>query len=237
MKKIITATATALVFILFSCTALADGFGLNVTRVIFKGNNDSTTVVLRNSSSKDTYIVQARMSKTVDGFEETPFTITPPIFRLETESTNNLRIKLNHINDLPQKHESVFYLNTRAIPASIKKDEKDGTNRISGTAQFGVGTIIKLFYRPKNLPGSSEEAQKNVSFKRVPNGINVKNNSAFYVSFSKLSVEGESLLKKNLPAMISPYSDVTYVTKINSGKVTWNTINDFGGVNVYETDL
>lgn len=37
--------------------------------------------------------------------------------------------------------------------------------------------------------------------------------------------------------MISPYSDVTYVTKINSGKVTWNTINDFGGVNVYETDL
>lgn len=235
MRKFIA--ATTLSFMFYSCTALADGFGLNVTRVIFKGSDESTTVVLRNSSSKDTYIVQARMSTTVDGFEQTPFTITPPIFRLEPKSTNNLRIKLNHINDLPQKHESVFYLNTRAIPASTKKDEEDGINRISGTAQFGVGTIIKLFYRPKNLPGSSEEAQKNISFKIEKNGIKVKNNSAFYVNFSKLSIEGESLLKKNLPVMISPYSDVTYKTKIYSGKVTWNTINDYGGINIYEKDL
>ncbi|HHI3898482.1 TPA: molecular chaperone [Klebsiella aerogenes] len=227
----------ALILILVSCSALADGFGLNVTRVIFKGNSDSTTVVLRNSSAKDTYIVQARVSKTVDGFEETPFNITPPIFRLEPESTNNLRIKLNGNNKLSKEHETVFYLNTRAIPASVKKDLIDGVNRVTGTAQFGVGTIIKLFYRPKSLPGSSEEAQKNISFQTVPSGLKIKNNSAFYVSFSKLSLAGESLLRKDAPTMIAPYSDIIYVTNKKSGKVIWNTINDFGGVDIYETAL
>ncbi|HCD5426579.1 TPA: molecular chaperone [Klebsiella aerogenes] len=235
MRNILT--TTTLMLFLVSYSVLADGFGLSVTRVIFKGNSSSTTVVLRNSSAKDTYIVQARMSRTLDGFEQTPFTITPPIFRLEPDSTNNLRIKLNGSIELSQEHESVFYLNTRAIPATMKKDVKDGSNSISGTAQFGVGTIIKLFYRPKNLPGSSEEAQKNISFQIASNGLKVKNNSAFYVSFSKLSLAGESLLKKNSPAMIAPYSDITYITNKKSGKVNWNTINDFGGVNVYTTDL
>lgn len=227
----------ALILILVSYSALADGFGLNVTRVIFKGNNDSTTVVLRNSSAKDTYIVQSRISKTVDGFEKTPFIITPPIFRLDPESKNNLRIKLNESSKLPQDRESVFYLNTRAIPASMRKDLNDGSNHISGTAQFGVGTIIKLFYRPKKVQGSSEDAQKNISFEIVSDGLKIKNNSAFYVSFSNLSIAEESLLKKNAPAMIAPYTDIIYMTRKKSGNVTWSTINDFGGINTYATVL
>lgn len=235
MRKLFT--LTGLLFSLFAGSVFADGFGINVTRVIFKGNSENTTVVLRNSSSKDTYIVQARMSKTVDGFEPTPFTITPPIFRLEPESTNNLRIRLSSHDSLAQDRESVFYLNTRAIPASIQKDEKNGINSITGTAQFGVGTIIKLFYRPKNISGSSDEAQKNLSFSFVNGGVKVINNSAFYVSFSKLMISGESLLKKNDKTMIAPYSEFIYKTDKKNGRINWSTINDYGGINAYAADL
>ncbi|MDU2098541.1 MAG: hypothetical protein E7E86_09650, partial [Staphylococcus sp.] len=62
-------TITGLMLVLSAGSALANGFGINVTRVIFKGNSDSSTVVLRNASPKDTYIVQPRVRKTVDGFD------------------------------------------------------------------------------------------------------------------------------------------------------------------------
>ncbi|MDU2098367.1 MAG: molecular chaperone, partial [Staphylococcus sp.] len=161
----------------------------------------------------------------------------PPIFRLDPESTNNLRIRLNGNASLPHDRETIFYLNTRAIPASLQKELKDGSNRISGTAQFGIGTIIKMFYRPKNLPKTSEEAQKDVSFTIVSNGLSVKNNSAFYVSFAGLSIDGESLLKQGTPVMIAPYSDFIYATAKKSGKISWKTINDYGGINAYTANL
>ncbi|HBU8526149.1 fimbrial biogenesis chaperone [Klebsiella aerogenes] len=235
MRKLFTSTGFLLA--LFTSTVFADGFGINVTRVIFKGNSNNTTVVLRNTSPKDTYIVQSRISKTVDGYEQTPFTITPPIFRLEPASTNNLRIRLNSSNLLSQDRETIFYLNTRAIPASIQKDKTDGVNRISGTAQFGVGTIIKLFYRPKNTPGTSDDAQKNVSFSTTPKGIKVKNNSAYYINFSSLTINGIPLIKNNAPSMIAPYDEFIYVSSIKKGKVSWSTINDYGGINAYTTDM
>ncbi|BDH47359.1 fimbrial chaperone BcfG [Salmonella enterica subsp. enterica serovar Choleraesuis] len=229
--------AFGLMLMLTANISLADGFGINATRVILKQGNDSTTVTLRNTSAQQSYIVQSRMSQTVDGFEQTPFIITPPIFRLDPESTNNLRIRLNGSSSLAQDRESVFYLNTRAIPASTQQGPTGNDKSISGTAQFGVGTIIKLFYRPKGLTGSAEDAQEKLSFMASPRGIRVINNAPYYVSFANLTVDGESLLQRNAPAMLAPFSEYVYPTSHKRGKVAWSTINDFGGINAHTTTL
>ena len=235
MKKFF-ATA-GLIYFITTGSVLADGFGINVTRVIFKGNSTNSTVTVRNTSSNEIYIVQARMSKTVDGFESTPFAITPPIFRLDPESTNSLRIQIGSRDTLPQDRESVFYLNARAIPASVQKGLGNDADRISGTAQFGIGSIIKLFYRPMGLPGSADSAQRSLTFRVGADGIRVKNNSAFHVSFASLTLGGESLLKRNTPAMLAPYSEYVYAAGNRHGKVVWSTINDFGGINEYTANL
>lgn len=227
----------SLVFSLITGSALADGFGINVTRIIFNGNRNNATVTVRNTSAQDIYIVQARISKTVDGYESTPFVITPPIFRLDSESTNNLRIQLSSASNLSQDRESVFYLNTRAIPSSVRKNVNNDTDHISGTAQFGVGNIIKLFYRPAGLSGSVENAQRAISFIPEGKGIRVKNNSAYYISFARMTIAGESLLKQNAPTMLAPYSDYVYSVGTKHGKVAWATINDFGGLNEHTANL
>ncbi len=235
MKKLFA--TTGLIFLLTTGLARGDGFGINVTRVIFKGSNDSAMVTLRNTSSHETFIVQTRISKTVDGFESTPFTITPPIFRLDSNSTNNLRIQLGNRNSLQKDRESVFYLNSRAIPASMQKEPDSDARHISGTAAFGVGTIIKLFFRPEGLPGSAESAQQDLVFTAAENGIKVRNNSAYHVSFASLSIAGEPLLINHAPTMLAPYSEYVYASGKKHGRIAWATINDFGGKNAHTTDL
>ncbi|WP_279206111.1 fimbrial biogenesis chaperone [Obesumbacterium proteus] len=231
MKKLIA----ALGLILLSSLNLsyAEGFGINVTRIVFQEYFDSTTVTLRNTSTSQAYVVQARMSQTIDGFEDTPFIVTPPIFRLDPDTTNNLRIKLDKKSVLPVDRESIFYLNTRAIPSSMQNSYKGDSKRISGVAQFGVGTIIKLFYRPKGLASSPEDAQRKIKFSKTANEMHVRNNSPYFINFASLKIDGKSLIKKNTPAMLEPYSEYFYPTEIKHGKITWSTINDFGGINEY----
>ncbi|APC14123.1 MULTISPECIES: molecular chaperone [Providencia] len=232
----------SLFFLMFYCTVFSvnaenGGFGINATRLIYPQSADSINAGLRNTHSTQPYLVQVRISTARDGSTSAPFSVRPPLFRLEPKSVNQVRILLQN-NTLPVDRESVFYFHASAIPASVQSTSGEQKGGIHATAQFGVGNTIKLFYRPTNLPSTSKEAQKNLRFSRTNGGIKVINSSPYHVSFASLSV-GNIKIKLNTPEelMIAPFGSHVYSVPRASGEVHWKTINDEGGINAYSYTL
>ncbi len=224
---------------LLSCSpaALADGFGINATRLIYPQGVSSIAVSVRNTQPVMPYLVQTSLSRSPDQREATPFSVTPPIFRLEPQSVNQLRITGNG-ESLPKDRESVFYFHATAIPAGNAPTAKQPDTGIKAAVQFGVGNIIKMFYRPDGLPSTSGDAQKGLQFARVSNGLQVNNPSPYFVSLASIKFGGQAL-KLDTPAalMIAPFSAHTYAATSKGGAVEWQTINDQGGVDAFKQTL
>lgn len=221
----------------YSQGPLAAGFGINTTRLIFPENAANISVSVRNTQPELSYLVQTSLSKSQEGHENTPFMVTPPLFRLEPNSVNQLRITGSGAG-LPNDRESVFYFHATAIPASKAPKATQQSSGVQGGAQFGVGNIIKLFYRPSGLPSSPTRAQKTLQFAKVNNALKVSNPSPYFVSLAGLAFAGQTI-KLDTPEalMIAPFGTHIYPTPIKRGVIEWMTINDQGGVDAYKQSL
>lgn len=215
----------------------AEGFGINATRLIYPQGANSISVTLRNTTTHQPYLTQVAMSKEQNSLVAAPFVVSPPLFRLEPKSTNQVRIMLTR-EALPADRESVFYFHATAIPASQTRNDSQADDKIKGITRFAVGNTIKVFYRPSGLSGTSVEAQKNLRFTRQGNTLVVTNPSAYYVSLAGLKVGSEILsLATPQALMLAPFSSHTYTGSTINSPVVWQTINDMGGVDSHVASL
>ncbi|HCR2979749.1 TPA: fimbria/pilus periplasmic chaperone, partial [Serratia marcescens] len=94
-------------------TPSAGGITLGGTRVVFDGRQESASVPVTNTTRQDVWLMRFWLSPYGDVpalSEPLPFAVTPPLYRLDPDSTVQLRI--NRIADtLPPDRESVFWLN------------------------------------------------------------------------------------------------------------------------------
>lgn len=218
-------------------TALADGFGIDASRLIYPQGADSISVSVRNTTTSQPYLVQARVSRAQASYQPAPFIVRPPIFRLEPGTTNLLRISAQNTN-APTDRESLFYFHASAVPASNAPTDQYGTGKVHGVTQFGVGSIIKLFYRPSALPSTSREAQENLKFSRVASGIKAENTSPYFISFASIQVGGQNIrLDTPEKLTMAPFSHQVFTTSATRGDVRWQTINDEGAVNAFTQTL
>lgn len=233
MHRIVSLCYGLFALVVFSASAQNGGFGINATRLIYQQGANSISVSLRNTLTTHPYLVQARVSKSLNGSAPAPFLVRPPLFRLEPNSVNQVRIMAQSIT-LPTDRESVFYFHASAIPASNSPESGSQKSGVHGLAQFGVGNIIKLFYRPANLTSTASAAQQGLLFSRVSGGLLVTNPSPYHVNLASLQV-GEAILKLDTPGalMIAPYGSHTYPISRARGQVRWQTINDEGGVDAF----
>lgn len=218
----------------------AAGFGINTTRLIYPQGAKSISAELRNTQKNEPLLVQIGISDSPDIRSQSPFIVTPPVFRIEPQSVNQVRIALP-INLLPSDKESVFYFHATAITAKNGPVHSYQENNIQANISFGVGSVIKLFYRPSGLRGSPAEAQKGLQFSRVDAGLQVINPSSYFVSFAKIQV-GEKSLPFNSPTsmMLAPGGRFTWrvSTNLKAGSLMkWQTINDSGGIDEYSAVL
>lgn len=240
MMRTLSLFSLVLALLTASTLGWSAGFGINATRLIYSEGAGSISVAVRNTLEREPYLVQATVSGKQDSQTATPFTVTPPLFRLEPQSTNLLRITFNG-TPLPADRESVFYFHATAIPTSMQADPGQRQNDIQAQLRFGVGSIIKLFYRPAQLKGSSAAAQKGLQLYRQNGGVKVVNASPYFVSLSELKV-GKERLKLDTPAalMIAPFGSHTWPVKtpLTAGTgVQWQTINDTGGIDAFNAAL
>ena len=228
---------------------LAGSAGASVTvggtRVVYPLENREVTVKLTNDRAEPS-LVQVWMDKgnadAKPGEASAPFVITPPIFRMDSKKSQTLRMMYTG-DALPQDKESVFWLNVLDVPPNTAK------NVDVNTLQFAFRTRIKVFARPKGLPGTPEEAAGKVSWTVVPaadkKGFEVKvtNPTAYYVSFSEIDVVGGSQTFENdVGGMVEPRGTAQFPIKnLNAvpanAHVKYKAISDFGGALPFDLPL
>jgi chaperone protein EcpD len=207
------------------------------TRVVYPLENREVTVKLTNDRAEPS-LVQVWMDKgnadAKPGEASAPFVLTPPIFRMDAKKSQTIRMMYTG-DALPQDRESVFWLNVLDVPPKVAK-----TTDVN-SLQFALRTRIKVFARPKGLPGTPEEAAGKVSWKLVPSadnkGYDVKaiNPTAYYVSFGEIDVvSGAQTYKNDIGGMVEPRGTAQFPVKnLKSipadAHVKYSGISDFGG--------
>ncbi|TKU85160.1 molecular chaperone [Citrobacter sp. wls708] len=203
----------------YSCFCPASGIQVGRTRIIFDANKKEVALALTNTDTQLPWLIQ---SWTDTGDEKTrgPFIVTPPLFRLNAQKEQSLRITWNG-TPLPENKESLFYMNVRTIPATTKENESKNILRLI------YKTRLKLLWRPKNITGSPAQSCEKLQFVRSGNQLQVTNNNAFYTVFDSLHLGAVSLPKAD---MVAPFSTATFPLPLqaNGDQVTWHCITDYG---------
>lgn len=202
----------------FSQAVCAGGVSLGGTRLIYPAGSSQVSLPVSNSDDNAVFLIQSWVED-ASGAKTSDFAITPPLFVIQPQKENTLRVMYISSKTLPADRESVYWLNVKAIPSSAENIK--GKNLL----QLAVLSRIKLFVRPKNLPMKSVDAPAQLRFHRSANQLTVKNPSPYYVTLVQFTVGG-----KKLPnTMVSPKDSLTIPVPDNAqGAITFQTVSDFG---------
>lgn len=228
----------------FAARAEADVV-INGTRIIYSSEEKEATVKLNNQGATP-MLVQIWMDdgdeKVVPEKAKTPFTLMPPMFRME--AGKGLAVRVIYTGEpLPSDKESLFWFNLLEVPPRPK--DAEGRNLL----QFAFRTRIKFFFRPAGLPGSANDAFKQLSWKLVnaPEGkgvaLQVTNPSPYYVNFAHVGLKIDKQREVGLGGMVAPGATTVFPLTNLQGRpkgnvlATFDVINDFGAIAEHEETL
>lgn len=209
------------------CAAMNATAGIQVggTRLVYDGAKRETSISIKNTETTP-YVVQSWMDNGDEQNGRTvPFSIVPPIFRLDGGKESLLRIQYAG-QGLPVDRESVLWLNVQEIPPAPEKEN---------VLQIAMRTRIKLFYRPKGLEGDPQQAATQLRWQmRQEQGktvLVVDNPSAYAVNLSTISLDGKEIdARMVLPkAQLSvPLPEDAKLVAGGQYDLSYTYINDFG---------
>jgi len=208
------------------------------TRVVYPADEKEVTVKLSNEA-KIPSLVQVWLDdgdeKSTPDSAKVPFTVTPPIFRMDGGKGQAVRLVYTG-EPLPTDKESLFWVNVLEVPP--KADNKDGRNRL----QFAFRTRIKLFFRPTNLVGDVDRAADKLSWKLMPPetgkdlALQVTNPTPYHVNFARVGIDANGKTMDGDGGMVAPGQSATLplkgVTHTPSGdiKADFTVITDYGSL-------
>ncbi|MFJ3458601.1 molecular chaperone [Scandinavium goeteborgense] len=211
-------TLTLLGLVVATLNTAHAGIVVGGTRVIYDATKKEAALNLTNPDNTP-YLVQSWVNNSDDSNNKPPFIITPPLFRLDGNQQNVLRIV--QAGTLPQDHESMFWLNVKSIPSTAKAIS-------ANTLQIAVKTQIKLIYRPTALKGSSAEREAGkLTWKRDGSNIQVTNPTNYYMNFNNIKLNGVDLKGVTYAA---PHSSAEFPLPQGSsaGNLSFGLISDYG---------
>lgn len=201
------------------------GVVIGGTRLIYDGAKKESSLSVSNPDNAP-YLIQSWVETTGGGAEKAPFMITPPLFRLDGNQQNVLRV-IRAGGNLASDKESLFWMNIKSIPSSEKKE---GQN----TLQVAVKTRIKLIFRPDGLKGVPEAVTQNLKWQRSGNQLQVSNPTPFYMNFQQVSVGGKEIKEVTFVAPMST-ADFALPAGTTGNSVNWKLISDYGGIGPQHT--
>ncbi|WP_409318721.1 molecular chaperone [Pseudomonas sp. KCJK9016] len=233
-----------IILAVFSCFLLTQfSFAsviLNSSRVVYSADEREANIKVSNVGS-----LPVILQSWIDNGEvnqdpslvKTPFLLMPALTRVESGQGHTLRLVYTG-EPLPDKHESVFYLNVLEIPP------KNTTAQDSNSIQLAFRTRIKVFFRPKGLSGSADEAPSKLiwSLKQDKRGwiLNCSNPSAYHVSMSDISIVEKGIATKVGEGMIAPGQqlDVVLGTRPSENtQIEYTNVDDYGALRVGRSTL
>ena len=97
---------TVAVGMIFISTAAISGIEIGGTRLVYNGNANQAAISVKNPDNKP-YLIQSWVSKSENSDDSgSEFTTTPPLFKLNPNAQNSVRVILAE-NNLPSDRESV----------------------------------------------------------------------------------------------------------------------------------
>ncbi|KQZ68186.1 molecular chaperone EcpD [Rhodanobacter sp. Root561] len=236
MKNSIHALAVALLLFCLSVATAQANVVIGGTRVVFPAQDGEVTVRLTNDND-----MPALVEAWIDSGDEhstpdkvnTPFLITPPIFRMDPHRDQSLRI-IATAAPLPTDRESLFWLNVLEIPPKPSGKAFAGKNLL----QFAIRSRLKLFYRPARLAGDPAKAPSLVTWTSAPDGqgyaLEVHNPTPYHVTIvqATILVDGKSYVSDS--GMVDPFGKLALKFKNLAAKpvagttVTYDIVNDYG---------
>ncbi|MBB4864071.1 P pilus assembly chaperone PapD [Pseudomonas nitritireducens] len=206
------------------------GIQVGGTRVVFPASSREASIQVRNEGSED-IMIQSWVEPAPEAKgSPVPFAITPSLARLGGKQQQMLRIFYQG-KGLPEDQESVFWLSVQEIP-QVAED--------SNSLQIAFRQRLKLFYRPHHLPGTAEEAAKNLNWNFLNEAgqplLLAANPSVFHVSLAKIKVVADNKEYFADARMLNPRGTAKFKLKglpssfRGTAQVHWQSINDYGGL-------
>lgn len=203
-----------------SYSAVAGGVLLGATRVIYSQGDKQASLAVKNTDEKLRYLIQTWVEDK-NGKKSSDFIITPPLFVSNAKSENTLRIVYVG-GALPADRESVYYLNSKAIP-EFDKDKLENKNVL----KMAVLSRIKIFVRPKELALMSESAPEALKFHFDGSKLTIDNPTPYYVSLVEFYVGG----KQQANTLVAPKGKtVVDIGKSIKRDITYKAVNDYGAI-------
>lgn len=206
------------------------------TRVIFPSNETEVDIKLNNVGNNPA-LVQAWLDKgdprAVPDQIKVPFVLTPPLFRLDPQKGQTLRLVYTK-EPLPTDRESVFWLNVLEVPPKAKTSS-------ANTLQLAFRTRIKVFFRPQQFNSQSQiqaaPAEITWHLQNTPNGyvLLAKNPTPYFISIpTVMLINGNKKIESSDSEMLAPFGQQQFKFKglttkpTGSIKVSFTNINDWG---------
>ncbi|MFC5580590.1 molecular chaperone [Rhodanobacter terrae] len=238
MNSLVCAVRAGLLALCLATGAANASVVIAGTRVIFPAKDGEVTVRMTNQNTTpalvEAWIDSGDAHSTPDKVS-TPFLITPPLFRMEPNRDQSLRILFTHSEQpLPTDRESLFWLNVLEVPPKPSGPQFQGKNYL----QVAIRSRLKLFYRPAGLAGDPIKAASALSFKAASaaglGALVVHNPTPYYVTLSQITVSVGGTSHKVDTGMVAPLSDLRLAISdlkqapSAGSTVQYNCINDYG---------
>lgn len=201
------------------------------TRVVLPAKDGEVTVRLTNDNDRPALVqvwIDRGDPKATPDTVDTPFLVTPPMFRMEAKRDQSLRI-LYTKEPLPADRESLFWLNVLEVPPKPTDGEAANANYL----QLALRSRLKLFFRPQGLAGDPVTAPGQLVFRADAGVLVVRNPTPYHITLGELSVtDGGKSFDADI-GMVEPFGElrlrVPQLGRIAAGaSVRFTSINDFG---------
>ncbi|ELD0539752.1 fimbrial chaperone [Escherichia coli] len=211
------------------CSQSMAAFVLNGTRFIYEEGKKNVSFEVTNNADK-IYGGQVWIDNTNPG-NGVYMVPQPPFFKVRAKQKQVIRI-MNTDSNLPKDRESLFWLNVQEVPP--KPEVKDDEGSVLAIA---MNIRVKLIYRPASIRDDRKDAEKQLKLELRGNETWLKNPTPYYMAIVSVKHDGKELpladkVMKEI-AQFKPLSDVNLGKKV-IGKISVNSVNDWGGVQSYE---
>jgi P pilus assembly chaperone PapD len=205
------------------------------TRVVYNQGDSEVTVKLTNNGKlpglTKVWIDKGDADAKPDTID-VPFTINPPMMRIDPGKSQTLRI-MSTGEAMPADKESVLYLNVLEVPPKPTGDEASANQ-----LQLAFRTRIKFFYRPTGLKGDASDAPGLIVWHLKRDGgkntVVADNPTQYHVSFDRVDLtDGTHTAVFTDGGMVGPGESKAFPLKgdlpATGARVHYTAINDYGG--------
>ena len=211
------------------------------TRVIYPADQQEVVVRLENKGHRPA-LVQTWLDtgdiRSTPATARTPFSLSPPIFRIEPHQQQALRLRHSG-EDTPTDRESLYWLNVLEVPPLTAGAEQN--NQI----ELAFRTRLRVFLRPQALPYPVGSAAAKLQWQLVAHGqgyaLQATNPTPYHISLTSVDLLSEGKRFSKAPnkdandGLLMPAGGVRlYALPLlrhrpgGTPKVEFTSVSDFG---------